>query len=175
MSALSRSVLTAFVPIVGLVWSTREAHAFTPAEVERGRTVFSKCIPCHSIEGYPKPEGSFWELSGPLARRRLVAASETPGHEGSVADLADFIQVRMPLNRPGTLKEVESREVVAFILYSNGIATDEKEGTRETLGATSTEALLTPTRRLIRRSLYGVTSVGLLALLATQIRKRRRK
>ena len=96
--------------------------AFSPAQAKRGAGVFSaKCASCHGadLEG-----ASASALTGPDNLKRWAGQT--------AADL--FQRVRtMPYGSPGTLKDTEYMDALAFLLEKNGQTPGKKDLTAQVL------------------------------------------
>lgn len=98
---------------------------FTQAQAEQGqRVALQKCALCHGkkLEGKVGPQ-----LIGPRFLGKW--SGKTAG------GLSQFIQARMPLTRPGSLKPAETLALVAYILQGNGYPAGEQELTPDVLTA----------------------------------------
>ncbi len=77
---------------------------FTTEQAERGDQMFMRiCLDCHLPEEF-SDAGYLFSWEGQL-----------------VADLLDYMQTNMPEDNPGTLKNTEYLDVIAYILELNGI------------------------------------------------------
>lgn len=107
---------------------------FTASQAEQGRIVAAhKCNACHgrNLEGKIGPQ-----LIGPRFMTRWTGKD--------AQELERFIQTRMPLTRPGSLKLEESLAVTAFILQGNGYPAGEQELGPEALAQIYLEAQTKP-------------------------------
>lgn len=96
---------------------------FTQVQAEQGqRVALQKCALCHGkkLEGKVGPQ-----LIGPRFMGKW--SGKTAG------ELSQFIQARMPLTRPGSLKPAETLVLVAYILQGNGYPAGEQELTPQAL------------------------------------------
>jgi S-disulfanyl-L-cysteine oxidoreductase SoxD len=101
---------------------------FSQAQVGRGRNAYRRyCADCHlaNLQG----DG----IEPPLTGSLFIDA----WREDYIASLYDFIQTRMPKgreNEPGSLKEKEYLDILAYVLSENEFPTGTKELTMEDLG-----------------------------------------
>ena len=101
--------LTGMAPIVLRAQEPSEPTSvldsvFTAEQADRGdRTFMRVCIDCHLPEEF-SDAGYLYSWEGQL-----------------VADLMDYMQTNMPEDNPGTLKNTEYLDVIAYILELNGI------------------------------------------------------
>jgi S-disulfanyl-L-cysteine oxidoreductase SoxD len=83
---------------------------YTAAQADRGKALFStQCSACHgdSLEGKNGPS--------------LAAASFRTDFDGlMVDDLFEYVQKSMPRGNAGSLSREQTRDLVAFLLTSNG-------------------------------------------------------
>lgn len=82
---------------------------FSAGQVERGREVFdATCLECHLVEDFQDPFLSSWEGA-------------------TVYGLYEQLRTTMPYETPGTLKQQEYIDVLAYIFEVNGLPTGEGE------------------------------------------------
>src|SRR5688572_16961536 len=101
---------------------------FSQAQAGRGRTAYKRyCADCHlaNLQG----DG----IEPPLTGSLFIDA----WREDYLTSLYDFIQTRMPKSRdnePGSLKEKEYLDILAYILSENEFPNGSKELTMDDLG-----------------------------------------
>jgi S-disulfanyl-L-cysteine oxidoreductase SoxD len=95
--------------------------AYTEAQAARGKTAFGpSCAGCHALaaEGKaPLVGDAFWKSFA----------------QKSVGDLLEFVSANMPNGSPGSLNESTYRDIVAFMLKSNGFPAGSTELQRDTV------------------------------------------
>jgi cytochrome c len=81
------------------------------AQVERGKALFAaNCAKCHGDQGHGTNDGP-----------RLVGSGNGLALYESTPKLYDFIRGNMPEESPGSLKDEEYWDTLAFILDANGL------------------------------------------------------
>jgi mono/diheme cytochrome c family protein len=100
--------------------------------VRDGAAVYEqKCAACHGVKGVGKP-------ADPLAGGRGTLASKTPLRTvGSYwpysTTLFDYVRRAMPITNPLSLTNDEVYAVSAYVLYLNGIVSDDAQMNAQTL------------------------------------------
>jgi cytochrome c len=100
--------------------------------VRDGATVYEqKCAACHGVKGVGKP-------ADPLAGGRGTLASKTPLRTvGSYwpysTTLFDYVRRAMPITNPLSLTNDEVYAVSAYVLYLNGIVSEDAQMNAQTL------------------------------------------
>jgi len=93
--------------------------AFTPEQVERGKSIYQKnCQECH---GSTLDNGEFGgaPLKGSYFRQHWGS--------GDVSALFGYVNALMPADRPGQLTPQAYADLTAFLLSSNGYAAGTEE------------------------------------------------
>ncbi len=96
--------------LIGLIVAAAPLVLFAqqPSQVERGGALFrARCAKCHGAEG----QGG----DGP---RLIGAPNGLAGYE-TTPKLYEFVRTNMPVDDPGTLKDDEYWDVLAFLLDAN--------------------------------------------------------
>jgi S-disulfanyl-L-cysteine oxidoreductase SoxD len=97
----------------------QRAPAFTAAQVERGKAIYTKnCQDCH---GSTLDNGEFGgaPLKGSYFRQHWGS--------GDVAALVGYMSALMPPDRPGQLSPQSYVDITAFLLVNNGYAPGNEE------------------------------------------------
>jgi cytochrome c len=122
MRIIAGLILIAAAAVYGASDTSVWDGVYTPAQADRGKTLYTEqCSACHgdALEG----------KNGPA----LAAASFKADFDGlMVADLFEYVQKSMPRGNAGTLSREQTRDLVAFLLTSNGFPA----GTRDLPGDT---------------------------------------
>jgi polar amino acid transport system substrate-binding protein len=80
-------------------------------QVERGRTVFGNvCARCHGAQGQGGNDGP-----------RLIGTPNGLKDYETVTKLFNFVKTNMPESAPGSLRDEEYWDVLAFVLDGNGL------------------------------------------------------
>jgi mono/diheme cytochrome c family protein len=144
-----------------LLLACPDARAFTEVERDRGASLYrTHCVRCHSLD---RDISGQRRLVGPKALPRVVRHPyKALVPLDTARDLTDYIELSMPVDRPGTLATSDVLDIAAFLLSANGVPSDGRA-----LDAGAAEELslddLLPQRRWSRRS-WLVGGGSLLAL-----------
>ena len=99
----------------GLIWK----GVFTEMQAQRGESAYqSSCAACH---------GRTLQATNPDAPNLTGPSFGISWNGKPVADLFTLIRTSMPLSAPGSLKDPEYLDIVAYILKFNGYPAGDRE------------------------------------------------
>lgn len=94
---------------------------------KQGAVVYqAKCASCHGPKGW---DGPF----DPLVIQEGAKTKTIGNYWPYATTIFDYIRRAMPYNAPGSLSDEEVYQLTAFLLYANGLLSEEEELNAETL------------------------------------------
>lgn len=106
-------ILGCLLVLAALFTNNLAAHAYTDAQAQAGRTLFSqRCQGCHGANG----EG--------VRAPKVAGNPDLLSRYGTAGALSNKIKTTMPPNAPGSLSDADALAATAFIMSLNGIAAD---------------------------------------------------
>jgi S-disulfanyl-L-cysteine oxidoreductase SoxD len=126
----STIVASTFAAVVAVAASATVAHAGDTGgdQVAEGGKLFAKhCAKCHGKagEGTKKAPPVVGQAALPLDPPPGAKVRKTQFH--TAQDVAEFVSMKMPANKPGSLKPDEYYAILAFDLKANGVDVSNKK------------------------------------------------